>query len=129
MPRARNASWVQWKSVGVVKRKGRVAVEHGAFLQAFAFFIEDGEAALKRTAEARFLKLERFRDERLGTQQFGIGLAHFACECRHQPPHQRLFGAEQFGVAHGAPHDAAKHVAAALVRRQNAVGDQECRCT
>ena len=36
---------------------------------------------------------------------------------------------EELRVAHGAPHDAAKHVAAALVRRQNAVGDQECRCT
>ena len=30
-------------------------------------------------------------------------------------------------MAHGAAHDAAEHIAAALVRRQHAVGDQERR--
>ena len=76
-------------------------------------------------AEARFLELERLGDQRLGALQFRIGLAHLAHQRRHQPPHQRLLRAEQLGVAHGAAHDAAKHVAAALVRRQHAVGDQE----
>jgi len=38
---------------------------------------------------------------------------------------QRLARAEHFGVTHGAPHDAPEHVAAALVRRQHAVRDQE----
>jgi len=39
--------------------------------------------------------------------------------------HQRLFGAEQLRVAHRAAHDPAQHIAAAFVRRQHAVGNQE----
>ena len=39
--------------------------------------------------------------------------------------HQRLVGAQQVGVAHGAAHDPAQHVAAAFVRGRDAVGDQE----
>ena len=53
---------------------GGLAVEHRAFLEAFAFLIEDGEAALERPAKSRFLKLERFGDQRFGAQQLGIGL-------------------------------------------------------
>ena len=52
-------------------------------------------------------------------------MAHLGDERRHQTPHQRLLGAKQMRVAHGAAHDAAKHVAAPLVRRQHAVGDEE----
>src|SRR3546814_14896332 len=36
-----------------------------------------------------------------------------------------LLAAELVGVAHAAAHDPAQHVAAALVGRQHAVGDQE----
>ena len=36
-----------------------------------------------------------------------------------------LARAEDVRVAHGAAHDAAEHVAPALVRRRDAVGDQE----
>ena len=95
------------------------------FFERFALLVEDREAALQRLAEARLLELERLGDQRLGAHQLRIGLAHLARQHGHQLPHQRLFGAEQFGVAHGAAHDAAEHVAAALVRRQHAVGDQE----
>ena len=51
--------------------------------------------------------------------------AHLADQRGDQPPHHRVLGAEQVGVAHGAAHDPAQHVAAALVRGQHAVGDQE----
>ena len=47
---------------------------------------------------------------------------------RHQLPQQGLVGAHDVRVAHRAPHDAPQHVAAALVRRQHTVGDQEARC-
>ena len=80
---------------------------------------------VQRLAEARLFQLERLGDQRLGAHQFRIGLAHLAGERRHQLEHQRLLRAEQFGVAHGAPHDAAEHIAAAFVRGQHAVGDQE----
>src|SRR5262249_15403631 len=59
---------IQGKAVGVIKREGGLAIEHGALLQACALFIENGKAALERAAEARFFELERFRNERLGTE-------------------------------------------------------------
>ncbi len=116
---------IEREAIGVVKRKRGDAVEHVALLERLARLIEDGQAALERVAEAGFLEFQRLGDQRLGAMQFRIGLAHLAHQHRNEPPHQRLLGAEQFGVAHGAAHDAAKHVAAALVRRQHAVGDQE----
>ena len=40
---------------------------------------------------------------------------------------ERLGAAELLAVAHRAPHDLAQHVAAPLVRRHHAVGDEERR--
>ncbi len=65
--------------------------------------------------------------EGLGADELGIGLAHLAVQGRDEPPHQGIARAEKLGVAHGAPHDAPQHIAAALVRRQDAVGDEEGR--
>ena len=83
------------------------------------------QAALQRLAEAGLLELQRLGDQRFGAHQFRIGAAHLLDQRRHQLPDQRLASAEQLGMAHGAAHDAAQHIAAALVRRQHAVGDQE----
>ena len=41
--------------------------------------------------------------------------------------HQRVGGAQQVGVAHGAAHDAAQHIAPTFVGRRDAVRDQEGR--
>ena len=95
------------------------------FFRLGAFLVENDQAALQRLAEARLFELERLGDQRLGADQFRIGLAHLAGQRRHQLPHQRLFGPQQFGVAHGAPHDPAQHIAAAFVRGQHAIGDQK----
>ena len=89
--------------------------------------VQDRQAALQGLAEAALLELQGLGDERLGADQLGIGLPHLAHERRHEPPHQRVLGAEKLGVAHGAAHDPAQHVAAALVRGQHAVGDEEGR--
>ncbi len=118
---------IERKAVGVVQRERGHAVEHVAFLERLARLVEDREAALERAAEAGLFELQRLGDQRVGAMQFRIGLAHLAHQYRHEAPHQRVFGAEQLGVAHAAAHDAAEHVAAAFVRRQHAVGDQECR--
>ena len=118
---------IERKAIGVVKRERGDAVEHVAFLERLRRLVEDRETALQRAAEANLFELERLGDQRLGAMQFRIGLAHLAHQERHEPPHQRLLGAKEFGVAHGAAHDAAKHVAAAFVRRQHAIGDQERR--
>ena len=43
------------------------------------------------------------------------GAAHLIDQLRNEPVEQRLLGAEDVSVPHGAAHDAAKHIAASLV--------------
>ena len=60
--------------------------------------------------------------------QFGVGLPHLADERRAEGGRAAAPAAPRMmRVAHGAAHDAAQHVAAALVRGQHAVGDEEAR--
>ncbi len=75
--------------------------------------------------EAGLLEPQDLGDQRLGAQKFGERLAHLGDQHRHQAPHQGLLRPQHVGVAHGAAHDPAQHVAAALVGRHDAVGDQE----
>ncbi len=83
------------------------------------------EAGAEGLLEAGLLQLQRLGDDRLRADQLLIGLAHLLHQRRHQLPHQRLGAADLVRVAHRAAHDPAQHVAAAFVRRQHAVGDQE----
>src|SRR6478672_8700867 len=80
---------IKRKSIGVVERESSVAVEHRTLLEAFALLVEDGEAALEHAPEAGLLELEGLGDQGLR--------------------------AEQLGVTHGTPHDAAQDVAAPFV--------------
>ena len=89
--------------------------------------LEDGEAAHQRRAKARLLELQRLGDQAFGADQFRIGLAHFAHQRGNEPPHQRIARADELRVAHRAAHDAAQDIAAPLVGRQHAVGDEEGR--
>ena len=120
---------VEGEAEGVVETEGGLARERVALAEAAAFIGEQAEAALEGLAEAGFLELQGFRDQRLTAAEFGIGFAHLPHEGGDEAVHQRLLGAEQVGVAHGAAHDPAQHVAAALVGREHAVGDQETGCT
>ncbi len=116
---------VQREAVGVIEGEGRLAVQHVAGLEVRRRLIEQVHAATERGAETDFFLLQRVLDEGLGAAQFGIGLAHLLDQGRHQTVHQRVGGAQQVGVAHGAAHDAAQDIAAPFVRRGHAVGDQE----
>ena len=81
----------------------------------------------ERATEARLLEAKRLADQRFGADEFGIGAAHLGDERRHEAEHHRVRGAEDMNVAHGAPHDAAEDIAAAFVRGQHAIGDEEAR--
>ena len=116
---------VEREAVGVVELEGGLAGKHAALRQRPRLVLEDCEPARERGAKARLLELERLGDQRLGAEELRIGLAHLARQRRHEAPHQRIARSENLGVAHGAAHDPAQHVAAALVRRQHAVGDQK----
>ncbi len=118
---------VERETVGVVELERRLAGEHVALLQLAGRLAEQAEPLLQRLLEARLFQVQRLGDQRLGALQLVIGVAHLVHQRRHEAVHQRLLGAEQMRVAHGAAHDAAEHVAAPFVRRQHAVGDEEAR--
>ena len=116
---------IKREAIGVVELESCFAVELVACFKRSRSLAEQKEAALQRSAEACLLQLQRLGDQRLGPHQFGKSKAHFMDQRRHQAEHQGITRAEQLQMPHGASHDAAQHIAAPLVRRQNAVGDQE----
>ncbi len=76
----------------------------------------------------RFFAFEDLLNQRLAADEFGIGLAHFRHQCRHQSVHQRFARPEKVGVTHRAAHYSAKNITAPFVGWQYAVGHKEaCR--
>jgi len=113
------------KAVGVVELERGFAGQLRALAQIGRFLVQQLEAVRQGAAELHFLALKRFLDQRLRAAEFGIGLTHLGDERGHQPVHQRLLRAQEVRMAHGAAHDAAQNIAAPLVRRQHAIGEQE----
>ena len=118
---------VEREAIGVVQREGGVAVEHVALFEGAALLIENRKAALQGLAETRLFEPQRLLDQLFGAHQFRIGLTHLAHQRPDQAMHQGLTRAQKLRMAHGTAHDPAQHIAAALVRGQHAVGDQEGR--
>ena len=116
---------IQREAVGVVELEGGLAGQLGAGIHALGRVGQQRQAAVERLQEAPLLQLQRLGDQRLGAHQLGIGAAHLGDQRRQHLVEHRLACPEHLGVAHGPPHDAAQDIAAALVRRQHAVGDQE----
>ena len=118
---------IEREAVGVVELERGLAGQLGAGGEAGGRLVEQAEAALEGLAKARLLELQDLGDQRLGAHQLGERQAHLGDQHRDEAPHQRLGRAQHVGVAHRAAHDPAQHVAAALVGRHHAVGDQEGR--
>ncbi len=116
---------VEREAIGVVELEGGFAVQAVALLQLAARLVKQRQTAVESLAEAGLLQLQSLGNQRLGAMEFGIGAAHLADQDRNKLVEHRLARAEQFGVAHGAAHDPAQHIATAFIRRQDAVGDQE----
>ena len=64
-------------------------------------------------------------DELAVLDDLGVGRAHQLDDPLDDPHEERLLDAEQPPVANGAAQEPAQHVAATLVGRDDAVGDQE----
>ncbi len=60
-------------------------------------------------------------------EQLGVGRLHEVGDEAGQLIEERVLDADHAGVAHGAAHDLAEHVAAAFVRRNDAVVDEKGR--
>ncbi len=108
---------VEREAISVVQHEGGGAVEARAGRELARRRVEDGEAARQRRAKARLLEPQGLGDQRARPHELGVGRAHLALQGRDEAPHQRLLRAKQMRMAHGAAHDAAKHVAAPLIRR------------
>ena len=116
---------VQREAESVVQLEGDIAGQRAAGAQTAGFLLQQLQPAIQHLLEAVFLQLQRLDDQRLGAQQLRIGLAHLAHQCGHQTPQQRVAAAQHVGVAHGAAHNPAQHIAATLICRQHTVGNQE----
>src|SRR5690606_6981398 len=106
---------VEREAVGVVELEGSLTVQPVACIKRGRGIGKKIEAARQCLAKACFLKLERLGNECFAANELRISLPHFANESRHEAPHQRLLGAEQLAVAHGAAHDATEHITPALI--------------
>ena len=118
-------SEIERKTIGIIEFERDTARQGAALRQIAACLIENRKSAGERVAEAGFFEPQSFDDQRLGTQKLRVGLAHLTRQCRNEPPHQRLLRAKHLRMAHGAAHDPAQHITAALVGGQDTIGDEK----
>ncbi|EGO96301.1 hypothetical protein APM_0875 [Acidiphilium sp. PM] len=116
---------VEREAVGVVELEGDRAREFLARAEFLHLILKEREAAFEHDGEFLLFQFQCLDDQGLGAGEFGEGDAHLAGEGGDQAVDEGFAHAEPVGVAHGAAHDPAQHVAAALVRGQHAIGDQE----
>ena len=88
-------------------------------------FFQELHAGEKGLGEARFLAGDEFDNEVTARGQFGIDRTHAVDDRFDQRHHERLVQAEVAAEEGGAPQQTAQDVAAAFIRRNNAVGDEE----
>ncbi len=86
---------------------------------------ELGQARGEHGVEPFLLGADGADDRVTVARQFRIGGAHLADDRVDQVEQHRLGEPELLAVPHRPPHDLAQHVAAPLVRRHHAVGDEE----
>ena len=111
------------KAERVIELERGLAGQHIALAHVGDLGIEQFQAIGQSLPEIGFLAQQSFLDQRLGPDQFRKGVAHFAGQRADHAVHQRIFGPQQMRMAHRAAHDAAQHIAAALVGGQHAVCD------
>ena len=116
---------IEREAVGIVELERDAAIKHVALPHRLGRFVEQMQPLLERPPEAQLLAFENLLDQRLRANETGIGLPHLPGERGHEAVEQRLARADEVRVAHRAPHDPPKHVAAPFVRRQHPVGDEK----
>lgn len=119
---------VDREAIGVVQLEHHVAGNHAA-LQFGEVLFEDLQALLQGLGELLFLGLQHALDVRLLLLQLGEGIAHLGDQRCDDLVEEGAPGAQLVAVAAGAADDPPQDVAATLVGRQYAVGDQEAAGT
>ena len=116
---------VDGESVGVVQLERDLAGQDVALAQLVELRLEHGLAGVQRGAEALLLRGDDAVHEGLVLHELVVVLAHDALDLVGVLGQERALDAEQASVVDGAAEQAAQHVAAALVRGQDAVRDHE----
>jgi hypothetical protein len=114
---------IQRKAVGVVQFERHLAGQ--LFGAAGQRGVQNFHAVGQRFKKALFLGLQNLGDALALRLQAGISIAHEQHQVGHQLVEKGLFLAQLVAVADGAAHDAALHIAPALIAGQHAVADQK----
>ena len=114
---------IQRKAVGVVQLEGHLARQ--LFGPAGQRGVQKVHAVGQRFKKTLFFVLQYVGDALALRLQARISIAHEQHQVGHQLVEKRLFLAQLVAVADGAAHDAALHIAPALVAGQHAVADQK----
>ena len=116
---------IKRKAVCVVEFERSLTWQRRALIKVCQFIVQQFQTAIQRLFEARFFLQQRLFDHRLRPTQLRIGCAHLLNQRRHKAMHDRILGAKKMRVAHRPAHDAAQHVAAAIIGRHHTIRDQE----
>src|SRR5579871_1261281 len=115
---------VESQAVGIVQLERRGTREHSGDGD-FGFVLEELFSHLEGGGVAMLLFLDHAGDALDALHHFGISVAHVFGDETRELVHVRLRDSDHAGVAHGAAHNLAQHVAAAFVRGQHPVMNQE----
>ncbi len=119
------AGEVYRESVGVVKGESHMARESLSLAQFVQLLLQIEATGLDDRGETGFLCAHGALDQGGVVHQLRIDIAHKACDLGHIVTEERLLDAQQAAVEHGAAQQAAQHIAATLVGRQDAVANHE----
>src|SRR5690606_29813000 len=117
-------SEVKRETVGVVQFE-RGFARNGVAFQAGNGFIQDAHAFIQGVGELLFFQTQHFLYVRGQRYQFRVSVPHLLGQRRYQFVEEAQRRAQHVTVANGATDDTAQHVAAAFVRRQHTVHNQE----
>ena len=112
---------IERKPVRIVELERVLTRDHGLVTE----FLHPLQSTFDRLQEALLLGPRDPLNVLLLRHQLRIHVGHHATDRARQLGQCRLAPAQQPGVAHGAPQDAPQHVAAAFVRRVDAIGEQK----
>ncbi len=119
---------VHREAVGVVQLEHHVTRDD-ITLEACQIGFKNFQALLQGLGKLLFFSLEHALDVRLLRRQLREGVAHLGHQCRDDLIEEAAVGTQLVTVTAGAADDATQHIAAALVGRQHAVGDQKAART
>ena len=118
-------SEVYREAEGVVQHEGGGSGKRLTLGEFGKRLVEVHATVVERLREALLLRAHDALDERGVLDELRVGVAHELVHAVDEAREERARDAEQATVEHGATKQAAQHVAATLVARQDAVGDHE----